>query len=172
MRAEKPNETGEGGRGRSALFSTDFSPLSRESFRISLPFLRGLDLDLVIFHALTSSAEAFVGEELYLPENYFSCQHAWALQQAEAWVEEAGSQGVAARFLLNEESLSMADGAAVAEAAEAAGAQLVMIAAPRGPLARLLFGSTALQAFRALKVPVLLYGPQPATLSGALKAAG
>lgn len=152
-------------RGRRTIFPTDFSGSSRKVFRRFLQMARPLGAEVVLFHAISLPPPLLEGGgdaamSASVPESYFSEEEARVRKESVAWIREAKEAGVAVRLLINREGIMRLTGEVILEAAEQEEAFLIALAAQSGPLEHFVFGSAAMDVFRASRFPVWISGPR------------
>lgn len=145
------------------LFSTDFSDSSRKAFQLFLSQAKRFHFDLTLFHSVSLPASVMgsgYGEQVVLPEDYFTQQLKWAQIEGEQWAKLAESYGVHTRFIVKDEGVGAKTGKTILTVAQEQGAGLIAMASKSGTISSFVMGSVARDVFRSNSYPVWICGPR------------
>lgn len=151
----------EANRSNKILFPTDFSETSKRTLALFLKHLEGFRGELVLYHAISIPASIFetgmMGIPIFVPDNYWSDQQAWAKREIEDLSINVRDAGFIVRTVIQDNVLNVAS--AIREFASNEQVTLIGMASARVDVETSLLGAVAKGIFRQRKWPVWVCGP-------------
>ncbi len=144
------------------LFPTDFSEKSEKAFEQVILVAQSYKTSLILHHCVQNpmtpllQSGALLSAGGWMPEpDYLENEISKAQDLAKQWVSLAKRKGVNAQVLIEAPNGDVA--LAILAAAKKHKAQLIAMAAQRGPFSAALIGSTTRHVARQMSCPVLVY---------------
>ncbi|MBC7398161.1 MAG: universal stress protein [Bdellovibrionales bacterium] len=144
------------------LFPTDFSEPSKKTLRLLLKSLQRFKGEVIIYNAISipgSILETGVtGVPIYIPENYWSDQRNWALNQIEELSKEVRDHGLVCRSVIQDNVINISS--AIKKFASDEKVSMIGMASAKSNFESSVLGSVAKGVFRQRKWPVWVCGPE------------